>query len=176
MTTAVTLDNTVEAFEHWRATKKSTGASQIPSELWDMVFSLEAKGLSPSVLKGALSISFTQYQTQKQKRLAVRDSVSSLPASDNRASSSTADTLKFVEAKCSRASSSKPEAVATEAGRTVKAIKSNHNNSDWLSTDTVIVECIRQDGHQLKIHMTSKRINEILSAFFHNDYQAGQLC
>lgn len=50
--------------------KNEHGASNkpIPSELWDMVFALEAKGLPARAIKSALGLSSGQYKSQKAKR------------------------------------------------------------------------------------------------------------
>lgn len=160
MTATVSLDSTVESFEHWRATKKHSGASQIPEALWDMVFALEEKGFSASIIKRALSISSSQYQNQRNQRFSAKPAPAVL------------DKAKFVEAKCK----AEPKAPKNESNKTVKAVKSNHKNDDWISTDTIIVECLRPDGVQLKIHTTNKRIHDILDAFFKAEYPAVQAC
>lgn len=171
--TSVTLDSVVEAFGHWRKTKKGSGHRQIPPELWDMVFALEDRGLSPSIIKGALSISAHQYHLQKEKRQHPAPAISSVEASSvDKSADAESPPARFVEAKVEPASDVK----ISTAAKTVKAVKSNHKNEAWLSNETVVVECLRPDGYQLKIHITNKRIQEILNAFFQADYPATQSC
>ena len=49
----------------------------------------------------------------------------------------------------------------------VKHLRStNISPEQYLDTTTIIVECIRPDGHRLKIHTTNNRIDVIMQAFF----------
>ena len=75
---------------------------------------------------------------------------------------------------CEAVVTSKPEKViptlaqaAQKNKRAVAKLKSPNNQSEnYLDTMTIIVECIRPDGHRLKIHTTTDRLEYVMQAFF----------
>ena len=166
--TEISLESTILAFTNWRTVKNQHGGSNkpIPSELWDMVFTLESKGLPARSLKAALGISSTQYKNQKAKREV--NNPGQQVNIDNKA-----ENALFAEAvvKPSKAELEQktPElsGLGSEALHQIKQLKTTDNSKHELNPNTVIVECFHSDGHRLKIHATSEKMSEIFGAFFH---------
>ncbi len=56
---------------------------------------------------------------------------------------------------------------ANATKQAISQLKSTHTRpADYLDPTTIIVECIRPDGHRLKIHTTCKRVSTVMDAFF----------
>jgi len=174
---SVTIDAAISAFTNWRATKKGSKSTPIPNALWDMAFALEAVGYTPSLIKTALGLSTNQYQTQKNKR--------------NKSNTALPETALprpcFVEAAHQVSGGEKEWPKRTQEDlpslsdlantnrQSIKSVKTNNANHS-LNPQTVIVECIRDDGHRLRIHTTDERMVEIFSAFFNQPSQVSELC
>jgi len=173
---SITLEETMLAFEQWRSNKPNDGGQYyIPKTLWDKVFALEAKGLPARSLKSALGLSSTQYRNQKLKR--EQNTVNKRAQSGDEVTQAV-----FSEAVVDRVSScsvqiSPPQEAAAKATRhQVKQLKTMDNRSHEPDLGTVIVECIHRDGHRLKIHATTERVNEIFNAFLSQSSDDNQPC
>lgn len=167
VTNQVSLEGTIAAFVKWRSEKASSerGNKPIPQELWDMVFTLEENGLSQRTLKSALNLSATQYRTQQSKRQQPQPTL-------QKESNSLNEQALFAEAVVTPNSSIQTPEVpslveaAKETQHKIKQLKTTDLSKHELSTETIIVECIHNEGHRLKIHATSKKMSEIFKAFF----------
>ena len=155
---SISLENTILAFTNWRASKLQHGSNKpIPSELWDMVFTLEENGLSARVLKSALGLSSTQYKNQKAKRQQTQVAASK----DTEVATANAE---FAQAVINPSQGPLEQEIpslaraANETRQQVKQLKITDNSKHELSSSTVIVECFHSEGHRLKIHATSENV------------------
>jgi hypothetical protein len=173
---SVTLEDTIASFAKWRSNKSRHGGSQtIPTELWDMVFALEANGLHPRTIKSALSISSTQYRNQQAKRQQNKVK----EQGNNKTSKEEAIFSEVVVAPNKSTHEEELPSLANavkENRHQINQLKTMDNRKHELNSDTVIVECIHSDGHRLKIHVTSKKISEIFSAFLQQSASANLSC
>jgi hypothetical protein len=173
----LSLESVILAFANWRSVKNAHGVSNkpIPSELWDMVFALEAKGLPARAIKSALGLSSGQYKSQKAKREQSK-------SEQQRDEADTSTVATFAEAIVSPSQAEHGAEVpslsdlANETRQQVRQLKITDNSKHQLSSETVIVECFHSDGHRLKIHATSEKMSEIFSAFFQQPIMNNSPC
>jgi len=170
----VTLDDAFKAFKHWRSNKAAYPSTGIPNHLWGTIFQLEDEGYSSTELKRLFALSSSQYNIKK-KEFCQRPTASSSVSSDkpNVAIKKTEELVSFCEAAVPPVVM---EPFLTEkiksTQQTLSKLKSTDNNSShYLDTTTIIVECIRPDGHRLKIHTTNQSLNIVMATF----YQQGVL-
>ncbi len=165
----VTLEPVLKAIQHWRKHKKDYSRGAMPDEVWKKVFILEGQGeYSPPELRRIFTLNSQQYN-RKYQELMGKASPEKKPIShsneDNKASSRA---IPLAEAVIKPAINIPP--LNTAADKTKKEIKDLKSTATFdistLDPTTVVVECIRADGHRLKIHMTTQRIDVLMDTFF----------
>ncbi len=170
---AISIDAVLEKLHHWRENKSSYPDSGIPDTVWKMIFALEDAGHRPSTLRSLFSLNSGQYakkheQLSSKPRVIPLNQISPTPSKDKQAT----DPIAF--SQISVASPAPPISevpsltqAAAKNRQTVKKLRSTDSSSEhYLDTTTIIVECIRADGHRLKIHTTTNRLDTIMQAFF----------
>ena len=171
--TTVTLDEVFKAVQHWRHNKKDYDKPGIPDTVWLMIFQLEDNGgYSPKELKRLFTLNSGQYVVKRSQLL----STSKSPAQPSTTVDTTvpphqpkvafAQVTVETDPPIKTAVPSLSEA-ANATRQVVSHLKSTHSRpADYLDPTTIIVECIRPDGHRLKIHTTCKRVSTVMDAFF----------
>lgn len=166
---AVTLDSVFESIQHWREHKEAYPSRAIPDEIWKKIFILAAQGKYKSEsLRQLFKLNSAQYNRKYQ---ALNGELSSArPVSnssvEDKATSSTSPA--FGEAIINPAID-KPtlQAAADKTKQAVKVLKSTKPfETSLLDPTTAVVECIRSDGHRLKIHITTQYLDAIVETFF----------
>jgi hypothetical protein len=142
-TPATTLQDVLQEFEQWRATKSNPG-EPIPDPLWRNIFTL-ANTISPAKLRAIFGMSNAQYQRKFHELTPDANGAlaQSPPASP--------PPLAFCEAKV-RQPFYQPQKLP--------------------STPTMVVEFCRADGQLMKIHTTTDSFKALLSLFFAEDFHA----
>ena len=172
-TASITLDDVFKALQHWRDNKTQYEGSGIPDEVWHKIFQLEKAGYKAAHLKRLFSLNTMQYRkkqeqiTQTQSEAPV-ESISSGPREVEQKNA-----VQFGEAVVVHKGQQDVPSLTQAANPTKSAIsqlKSTKEHLDpYLDTTTVIVECIRDDGHRLKIHTTSERLDIVMRTFFNKE-------
>lgn len=160
-----TLDSVNSKLIAWRKNKKKTGQINIPDDLWLDIFKV-AKIHTPSRVRHFFSLSSSQYNKKYAQ----------LFGSDNNLNEDVEliDNINQVEinhpfCEVNIIPDLTPElnAKANEVRTSIKKIKNTKSEPlTYCDNDTVIVECIRSDGHRLKIHTVNKNAQQIVSNFF----------
>ena len=159
-----TLDSVLRDIEHWRANKNQYPNKSIPDTIWRNIFEL-SKVHSLSRIKSIFGVSSNQYNLKHQQ--LVQASLSSIKRVENKSDKQPHAAFCEVEIGESGATVTPLPNVQHATPAAVASLKSNNNDpSSYLDLSTIIVECIRPDGHRLKIHTTTKKINEVMQAFF----------
>jgi hypothetical protein len=142
-----TLDDVSLAMKCWRETKKNPG-DPMPDEMWLNIFKL-ADMHSEKRVRIFLGITSIQYAERYRK------------LSPKLNSPKTPDTpTAFCEASIA------PDR-ENQTRSSVQTLRSNKPALEsYIDTSTIIVECIKPDGHRIKIHAVQKNIREIMLAFF----------
>ena len=173
-TESISIDAVMNKLQHWRANKSSYPDSGIPNTVWEMIFSLEAEGHRAGTLRSLFGLNSTQY-AKKREELKASSSKKSNPSTSPKIPPQVPEPVNPATfAEVSVTSSASPQAqvlsLAQAAANNQQAVKhlrsTNTSPEQYLDTTTIIVECIRPDGHRLKIHTTNSRIDVIMQAFF----------
>jgi hypothetical protein len=142
-----TLDDVSLAMKCWRETKKNSSDS-MPDEIWINIFKL-ADMHSEKRVRVFLGITTTQY-AERYRKLSPQLNRSQTPD----------PSPEFCEATI-------PPDRERQTRSSVQALRSNKPALEsYIDTNTIIVECIKPDGHRIKIHAVQKNIREIMLAFF----------
>lgn len=172
-TTPISLDSTFKALLHWRNNRKLYEGSGIPDDVWKMIFQLETDGYSSNNLRKLFTLNSQQYKKKfnqfyppenladvKPKAEVALEPVVSTPE----ASTLESQSVQFAQAVPSLNQASQKTKLA------VTQLKSTDNNHErYLDHSTIIVECIRPDGHRLKIHTTDSRIDLVMKSFYQQE-------
>lgn len=168
----VTFDDVFKAMQHWRNHKNEYPKPGIPDDVWLMIFGLENNGYTAKDLKRLFNLNSQQYAI-KQNQLAAPNNQPSSPSElkESCDSSKQSDNkVDFCEAVIESSAQDNIPSLAEAANATKKAVSqlksTNNNSANYLDPTTIIVECLRPDGHRLKIHITSKSVNTVMEAFF----------
>jgi hypothetical protein len=158
----ITIESALIEFEHWRMNKDQYTSKGIPDELWLKVFKL-AETNSNSRIRAIFGINNKQYNYKYEE--LTRAGLPPLKRAPNK--SEQESKINFCEVNVGNNDELR---LSTESSATAKAVsylKSNDNDpATYLDLSTIIVECIRSDGKRLKIHTTTKKIPEVMKAFF----------
>lgn len=165
------LDTIFKALQHWRNNKQDYDNSGIPNNVWGMVFELAEQDHNKNELCRMFGLNSQQYDKKRsQYYSSVQPSCGAKPAKTENKIEQNAP-IAFSEAIL--ASEKTPPAIppltqaTQQTKQAIKKLKSTVNQPEQrLDTTTVIVECIRADGHRLKIHMTNHRIDVLMQNFF----------
>ncbi len=166
---AVTLEPVFKAIQHWRTHKKSYPGGAIPDEVWKKVFILaEQDGYSPSNLRQLFRLNSGQYDRKYQALMGKTSSEEKTITHPNKDNKPSSRAIPLVEAVIKPAINI--PSLNTAADKTKKEIKDLKSTAAFdistLDPTTVVVECIRADGHRLKIHMTTQRVDVLMETFF----------
>ena len=171
-TEQLSIDSVLNKLQHWRANKSSYPDSGIPETIWQMIFALEDAGHRPTTLRSLFSLNSGQY-TKKREQLKSKAALK--PNQNDQVPSKANKPRSLVEfGEVSVVSTAPPRSdvpsltqAASQNRQAVKKLRSTESSPDhYLDTTTIIVECIRPDGHRLKIHTTNNRLDTIMQAFF----------
>jgi len=169
----VTIDKVLNALNHWRENKHDYAGPGIPNEVWLLIFQLENKGHSVVDLRRIFSLSTTQYSTKKKQLINTEPGKPLAVAQKKQSGGSPIDDgdIKFCEATGQQNVPAQSIPSLTETAsqnkKAVTQLKSTNNNPEsFLDLTTIIVECIRPDGHRMKIHTTTKSIDKVMQGFF----------
>ena len=162
------VDAVLQDLKNWRENKSSTSERSIPDKVWKKIFKLEKSGHRAATLRSLFSLNSQQYR-KKHEQLT-----GNLSSKDTKVNSKkTASTHPFVPTQFGEVSMTVVPDVpslaqaAKQNKEDIKHLKSTHTStSTYLDTSTIIVECIRPDGHQLKIHTTHNKLDVIMQTFF----------
>lgn len=164
---AVTLESVFKSIQHWRAHKDEYPGRAIPDEIWKEIFALaEQDDYSPSTVRQLFKLNSEQYNRKHQALMGKTSSDDKTiidSVEDNKVPS---PAIPFGEAVAN------PDipALKAAADKTKKAVKTLKSTAPFemsmLDPMTAVVECIRPDGHRLKIHITAQRLDVLIEAFF----------
>ena len=168
------LDEVFKAVQHWRDHKTDYKGVGIPDDIWVKIFQLESQGYTGIQLRRLFGLNSAQY-SRKYMTLTQEDNSATIDATPK--SVKTKPPMpppgEFGEAIVSSAQQAVPSLETVAANQTRQALsqlKSTHRQAEsYLDINTVIVECIRPDGHRLKIHTTSERLDVVMQNFFAKD-------
>jgi len=165
----VTFDTVFKEIKHWRKHKKEYRRGAIPDELWKRIFILAGQGeYSPSELRQCLHLNKQQYTKKYQELIGQSSSEEKTLSQSSEDNKESLPTLTFSEAAVDP--NINIPSLKTATDKTKKAIQSlkstNSFDTSTLDPTTVVVECIRADGHRLKIHMTTQRPEVLMDTFF----------
>jgi len=175
---SVSLDSVFNAMQHWRVNKKSYDCNGIPDSIWDSIFQLEAQGLPDKELRRMFGLNSEQYRKKRgqhtREKISAPKAVSDLQPVDNTVKTNNVTSIQFSEAAIEGGAAQLPVPSLTQAAKKTKQaitkLKSTDNTPEsYLDTSTIIVECIRPDGHRLKIHTTTHRLDLVMQTFFCQD-------
>ena len=156
----ITIDKVFSALKHWRDHKSDYPSPGIPNDVWAMLFQLEKQGFTVAELRRIFSLSNTQYINKKKQLVNTEANQSSVVTPIN------IDNINFSEVKVKQ---NIPE-LSERASQNKKAVTQLKSTKDDLASildlTTIIVECIRPDGHCMKIHTTTKSIDKVMQGFF----------
>ena len=170
----ISLDTVFNAIKHWRANKKDYDNPGIPDSIWNSVFQLEDNGYGKSELRRLFGLNSQQYNKKRDRF----DSTKKLRCDDEPVKTSKDNKQNHQEPAAlfaqaivdgySQQNSAPPLTSSTEKTKqAVKHLKSPDKKPEkYLDNTTIIVECIRDDGHRLKIHMTTCRLETLMQSFF----------
>ena len=172
----VTLDEVFAEMQYWRDHKDEFDGYGIPDGIWSKIFQLETGVYSATQLRRLFSLNSQQYIAKKKqlsesgilepKPIKVASNIATqqaLPCSpDNK--------LELCEALISEGTQadSIPSLTekSTETKKAITQLKSTQQKPEnYLDMTTIIVECIRPDGHRLKIHTTTQSIDKVMQGF-----------
>ena len=169
----ITLDAVLDLLEHWRSNKSSYPNSSIPDEIWQQVFALESQGRhTGSTLRKLFGLNSSQYKRKRTElcsppkpEQSSKEPSSSTPLSDVAIESTPATT--FAEAVVAPLTPTEPPSVNGTTKADLSRLKSTKEDGlSFLAQSTIIVECIRPDGHRLKIHTTHNSLDSVMQSFF----------
>lgn len=169
--TTVTLDTTFAALKHWREHKEKYEGGGIPDKLWKMFFQLENNGMSASEIRRFFSINSQQYA---RKRIALMPLNSKKPVIQQAPHKNPPNPVKtdvnFCEVNVQSSVDQRIPSLTQAAKASKKTLSqlrsTNSSPKEYLDLTTIIVECIRPDGHRLKIHTTTQSLDKVMDAFF----------
>ncbi len=167
----LSMENVYKDMQQWRATKDQFPKQEIPDELWRNIFKLTKTYGEPKI-RNMFGLSNKQYELKYNQlcnstKSPIPISTKTKPAqAQNVSQQVSAATIDFCEVDIN-GSVSPLTNIAHETKASVKQLKSSHTDlDDILDTTTIIVECIHPNGHRLKIHTTTQRIDQVMQAFF----------
>jgi hypothetical protein len=171
---SLSIDAVMSKLQHWRANKSSYPDTGIPDTVWKMIFALEDAGQRPTTLRSLFSLNSGQY-AKKHEQLKAAAATKSNQSTSTKAQPKVSEPAKPVA--FSEVSVTSPAPLQTEVPSLTQAATNNRqavkhlrstdaSPEHYLDTTTVIVECIRPDGHRLKIHTTNNRLDIVMQAFF----------
>ena len=172
-TASITLDDVFKALQHWRDNKTKYEGSGIPKEVWYKIFQLEKAGYKESQLRRLFDLNTTQYRKKREQLTQTQSEPTVEPSSSESTEVEEKDVVQFGEAVVVHEETQDVPPLTQAANQTKSAISQLKSTSDrmdsYLDTTTVIVECIRDDGHRLKIHTTSERLDIVMRTFFNKE-------
>ena len=173
-TQQISLDTVFSAIKHWRANKQDFDKPGILDPIWNSIFLLEDNGYGKSELRRLFGLNSHQYNIKRDQFDSTKNQINDdepLKTSKDNKKNDQAPVALFAEAIVdghSQKHSAPP--LTTSAEKTKQAVKQlkspDKKPENYLDNTTVIVECIRDDGHRLKIHMTTCRIDTLMQSFF----------
>ena len=172
---ATSLDEVFKAVQHWRDHKTDYKGVGIPDDIWVKIFQLESQGYTGIQLRRLFGLNSAQYSRKYMTLTQEDNSASTIDATPKsvKTKPATPPPCEFGEATLSSAQQAVPSLDTVAANQTRQALsqlKSTHRQAEsYLDINTVIVECIRPDGHRLKIHTTSERLDILMQSFFAKD-------
>lgn len=167
--TAISIDAVLSRLQHWRENKSSYPNTGIPDDIWQMIFSLENAGHRPSTLRSLFSLNSQQF-LKKREQLKLKPVAPSREVGQAKvkANESLLSSAQFSEVAVTTSTTEIPPltsaAIRTQQAKQLRS--PDQSPSQYLDMATIIVECIRPDGHRLKIHTTHHRLDVIMNAFF----------
>lgn len=165
---AVTLDSVEQAIANWRANKDQHPGTGIPDNIWRQIFSLESPTRSAHKLRAMFGLNSQQYKKKYAQLITGNTTPETAPVTSTPLPAAPAKPNNAFAEVCVESQAAPSLASEVQATKdTIKAIKQTKIDLDeLLDPNTVVVECIRNDGHRLKIHTCSQRIDVILQAFY----------
>ena len=168
----LTIDKVFSALKHWREHKNEYASTGIPKDVWLMIFQLENNGYSAAEIKRLFTLNSSQYAKKKQQ--LSNNIPTQIPAAPQKSQVSTTqqsdNDIDFCETTVKQSAPQKIPTLAESANQTKQAVsqlKSTQNHPQgFLDLTTIIVECIRPDGHRLKIHTTTQSLDKVMEAFY----------
>jgi hypothetical protein len=170
---AITLDTVLDSFQHWRDNKSSYPSNSIPDEIWLQVFALESQGrYKGSALRKIFGLNSTQYSRKRTELCSSSESEQS--GNKQSISKESADVAAkggsangFGEAVVEPLVSAAIPSLNGTTKTDLSKLKSTKDDGfSFLAQSTIIVECIRSDGHRLKIHTTNNSLAAVMQSFF----------
>ena len=172
-TASITLDDVFKALQHWRDNKTQYEGSGIPDEVWHKIFQLEKAGYKAAHLKRLFSLNTMQYRKKQEQSTQTHSETPVESSSSGSVEVEQKNAVQFGEAVVVHEETQDVPPLTQAANQTKSAISQLKATSDrmdsYLDTTTVIVECIRDDGHRLKIHTTSERLDIVMRTFFNRE-------
>ena len=168
--TNISLDSLFKAMQHWRNNKQDYDGPGIPDNIWEMIFKLEEQDYTKNDLCRAFTLNSQQYDKKRSQHYSSTQT-SSEPKLDEAGNKSQQNTaLEFSEAILAGEETPPLIPPLTQATQQTKQATIQLKSTDikperYVDTTTVIVECIRADGHRLKIHMTNHRLDDLMQNF-----------
>lgn len=180
----VTFDDVYKDISHWRLHKNEYPNRGIPDLTWKKIFQLGAQGYSDNELKRLFSLNSHQYSV-KRTQLCPKTATQSMVHQNNSDTKRSVardnpqkndDAIAFCEVVENKQPhnddvpplSTNQTKAAKKTQQAVSQLRSTDNSPEqFLDLTTIIVECIRPDGHRLKIHATTKSLDVVMQTFYH---------
>lgn len=168
---SVTIDDICKAMQHWRANKLSYTDRGVPDKIWRSIFQLEGQGYSVSQLRQMFGLNSAQYKRKHDQLCSKVVSQHQVAAHQVKQKASQNAAIQFSEVVIADKSTIPPlPSAPRQTKQAIKKIKSNVQKPEsYLDMTTVIVECIRPDGHRLKIHTTQTHLAILMQSFYNQE-------
>ena len=169
-----TLDAAFKAMQHWRDNKADYDRPGVPDTVWQLVFQLEAQPeFDKTTLCHLLKLNSEQYDKKRKQHVpAAKPAAPTKPASE----ASKPEPLQFGEARVVDSTVQGTPPLAAAAQKTQQAVKQlkkvERQTARYLDITTIIIECVRPDGHCLKIHTAQEQLPSIMQHFFNQEASA----
>ena len=165
------LDSVFNAMKHWRSNKQAYDGPGIPQKIWDVIFQLEKQGHKKSDLCRTFGLNSEQYNIMRGRRSPTVNISTENKVENIEVKIKKPEAVQFGEAICADniANKSIPPLVqaAQQTKQVINQLKTSDNQPErYLDMTTIIVECVRPDGHRLKIHTTNDRLDIVMQCFF----------
>lgn len=165
----ITLEGVFKSIQHWREHKDEYPGRAIPDEIWKKTFALaEQDDYSPSIVRQLFKLNSEQYN-RKHQALMGQTSSEVKPINTSIGNyKKPSPAITFGEAVADpNIDIPTLKAAADKTKKVVKTLKSTEPfKMSMLDPTTAVVECIRADGHRLKIHITAQRLDVLIETFF----------
>lgn len=164
----VTLENVFQSLQHWRNNKTKYPGRGIPNKIWTDIFILAGQdGYTSKSIRKLFNLNTQQYNQKHQSLMEKQSSEDKIINNSIEESKQISPAITFGEAVVtSDVDIPRLDAATDKTKKAMKTLKSTAPfETNLLDPTTAVVECIRADGHRLKIHITALRLEVLMQTF-----------